>query len=136
MRDRLTKALMEDDGATPMILVRKVRELEAAFEQAKQDMADAEAEIATLSRKSPASAVAWKALAEAVENQDYDARLKARQLVIDTFSRIVVYRQGVSPMDGDGTNLDLVLIPRGGAARALSVHRKTGKWTASEDISW
>lgn len=133
--DRLTKALLADDGATPMILVRKVRELESSFEQAKQDVADAEAEIASLSRKSPASAAAWKVLAEAVEAQDYEARLKARQLVMDTFSRIVIYRNGIRPKSGNGTNLDLVLIPRGGAARTLRVHRKTGEWATSEDIS-
>jgi hypothetical protein len=70
-----------------------------------------------------------------VKSQDYDARLKARQLVADTFARIVVYRMGVEPGEPANSALDLVLVPHGGHPRALRIHRKTGQWLGAEEVS-
>lgn len=133
--ERLTNALLQDDGAVPMAILRKTRELETELEQAKKDTANAEAALASVSRKTPAAADAWDALVEGVKEQDYEARLKARQLVADTFSRIVVYRQGINPAEHDGTTLDLMLIPHGGQPRILRINRKTGAWIAGEDVA-
>ena len=47
-----------------------------------------------------------------------------------------MYRQGLDvPEEGVSRYLDLVLIPHGGAARMLRIHRKTGAWVAGEDVS-
>lgn len=133
---RLTDVLLHDDGTPPATVLRKVRELEGELVKIRDVVASAEAEVATLSRKVPAAAEAWAGLVDAVKAQDYDARLKARQLVADTFARIVVYRQGLDvPEEGVSRYLDLVLIPHGGAARMLRIHRKTGAWVAGEDVS-
>lgn len=132
---RLTDVLLQDEGTPPATLLRKVRELEDELVKTRDVIASAEAELATLSRKVPAAAEAWAGLVDAVKAQDYDARLKARQLVADTFSRIVVYRQGLDvPEAGASKYLDLMLIPHGGAARMLRIHRKTGAWVAAEDV--
>jgi DNA invertase Pin-like site-specific DNA recombinase len=132
---RLTDVLLQDDDAPPPTLLRQIRGIEADLVAARGVLSSAEAELAVLSRKTPAAAQAWAELVEAVKAQDYDARLKARQLVADTFSRIVVYRRGIDLSDEGSTVLDLVIIPHGGAARVLRVHRKTGAWIAAEDAS-
>ena len=133
--ERLTNAILQDSGdALPLVIMRKMRELEASLERAKRDAGDAEAELSSLSRKTPAKADAWKELVTGVKKQNYDDRLKARQLVMDTFSRIVIYRYGVQPSESDGTILDMVLIPHGGQARVLRIHRKTGDWIAGDDV--
>lgn len=70
---------------------------------------------------------AWRALAAGVEAQEIEPRLQARQLVADTFERIVVYARGVNPDPNASERdykIDLVLIARGGVARMLSVDRQ------------
>ena len=64
---------------------------------------------------------------------DYDARMQVRRLVADTFERIVIYPRGIEPAsDGDVAPIDLVIVARGGAARALRIDRKSGEWVAEE----
>jgi DNA invertase Pin-like site-specific DNA recombinase len=132
--ERLTNALLHDDGAIPMTILRKTRELEAALELSKREVINGEAELASATRKTPAAAEEWEKLTAGVWAQDYDARLKARQLVADTFSRIVIYRKGTSPDETNGNQLDIVLIPHGGQPRALRIHQKTGEWIVGEEV--
>lgn len=62
------------------------------------DLATAEAELASISRKDITGAdEAWRELAAGGEAQDAATRLRARQLVADTFQRIVVYHHGMRP---------------------------------------
>jgi hypothetical protein len=103
--------------------------------KARHDFADAETELAAISRKTPAAADAWSALVEGVKVQDRDARIKARQLVADTFERIVIYRHGLRPAENDGRTLDLVLVPHGGHSRMLRVNRKTGELVMGDDVA-
>lgn len=77
-------------------------------------------------RDTPALAETWAAIAEGAMALDEDARLQARQLVADTFARIVIYHRGTIPDEGDGKTIDLLLVPKGGTARTLRVDRKTG----------
>jgi DNA invertase Pin-like site-specific DNA recombinase len=133
--ERLTSALLTDDGAVPAFLLSKARELESSLVKARHDLADAETELAAISRKTPAAADAWSALVEGVKVQDRDARIKARQLVADTFERIVIYRHGLRPAENDGRTLDLVLVPHGGHSRMLRVNRKTGELVMGNDVA-
>ena len=132
--ERLTHALLHDEGTAPAILLRKVRELEKTLEPLKREVVHAEGELATVSRKAPAAADSWRAVVTRVKQQESDARLQARQLVADTFARLVVYHRGVEPNDGADTTLDLVLVPHGGPSRVLRINRKTGAWLAAEDV--
>jgi hypothetical protein len=132
--ERITNAILQDEDVVPMAFARKARELEEALEKSKREVTDAEAELATYSRKIPATAKSWKTLVAGVQAQDYESRLKARQLVADTFSRIVVYRHGINPSESESNALDMVLIPHGGQPRLLRIHRKTGDWLAGEDL--
>lgn len=131
---RLTEALLSGDGTAPGFLLAKARELETALQKARHDLADAETELAALSRKTPAAAEAWAALVEGVKAQDPDARMKARQLVADTFQRISIARRGQEWAQDDGVSLDLVLVPHNGQRRELRINRKTGEFIAGSDI--
>ena len=121
---------------TPLAFARKARALEEELAQAQAQLTQAEAEMASTSRSSPQGAdAAWRELAEGVLAQDVQARLRARQLVADTFERIVVYHHGMRP-DPQASErdyeIDLVLVAKGGTARLLRVTRQ-GDWTAGDD---
>ncbi|WLE59524.1 hypothetical protein GIY62_02190 [Burkholderia plantarii] len=88
---------------------------------------------AAASAESPAAADAWSALARGVEELDYDARMQARQLVADTFSRIVVFQSGFYPETDDGL-IGLMLIAKRGSTRLLHVDRSTGEWRSADDV--
>jgi DNA invertase Pin-like site-specific DNA recombinase len=132
---RLTDALLaaDADGGAPATFARRARELEAQIEQLQAEMAAAEQDLATAARTDLTGADAqWRALAAGVEAQDVDARLQARQLVADTFERIVVYRRGLRPEDTPDGVMDVMLLAKGGTARMLRIDSKGG-WLAAED---
>ena len=137
--ERLTDAMLETSAeGTPLAFARRARQLEADLQDAEHDHASAERELASMARHDLTGAdEAWRALAEGVEAQDAPTRLRARQLVADTFERIVVYHHGMRPAS-DATerdySIDIVLIARGGTARLLTVDRQGG-WQAGEDLS-
>lgn len=62
------------------------------------------------------------------------AEVQVRQLVRDTFERIVIYHRGVHP-DADGAHIDLVILAIGGGSRMLRIARQTGVWVAQENFS-
>lgn len=127
--ERITTALLEAADAAPLAFARKARELETALAAEQAAAQEVEHELATIARRdTPAVAEAWAAIAEGALALDEEARLKARQLVADTFERIVIYHRGTMPDASDGKAIDLLLIAKGGTARALRVDRKTGAW--------
>lgn len=130
---RLTDALLSDDGAAPSTFVQRARELEQRQAQIAADTEAAEHELAAVARAelSADADAAWRELAEGVEAQDEDARLRARQLVADTFERILVYHRGVVPPDTPPGVIDLLLIAKGGVARPIRLD-KTGRVLAAE----
>lgn len=135
--DRLTDAMLASSTeGTPLAFARKARALEEELAQAQAQLTQAEAEMASTSRSSPQGAdAAWRELADGVLAQDVQARLRARQLVADTFERIVVYHHGMRPdpqASARDYEIDLVLAAKGGTARLLRVTRQ-GDWTAGDD---
>jgi hypothetical protein len=122
---RLTDALLDaGPGAGVAAFVQRGRDLEAQKAQAEAELASVERELAAVARTSVEGADSiWRALASGVEAQDTDARIKARQLVADTFERIVVYHHGVDPDTTPAGVIDVVLIAKGGAGRQLRVDR-------------
>lgn len=124
----------EEDGATPLAFARKARELEAAMAAEKEAELAAERELLSVATKAtPAQAEAWAELVHGVATLDHDTRLKARQLVQDTFERIVIYRMGFDPDEWDGKTIGLVLVSKNGNSRTLLVDKSTGAWKVSED---
>ncbi|NWF16991.1 recombinase family protein [Pseudomonas reactans] len=132
---KVTDALLADEsGAAPLAFVRKARELEAQQTAAEQKVAQLEHEaIATSGAVRPAQAERWAELAAEVEAGDYSAREKVRQLVMDTFNRIVIYMRGMQTDGRNGPFIDVQLFSRSGQHRLLRINRKNGDWVASED---
>ena len=134
--DRLTDAMLaSSDGGTPATFTRRARELETELAQAQAAIATAERELVATARTDLQGADAkWRVLSEGVEAQDYDTRLQTRQLVADTFERIVVYHHGVRPSETPAGVIDVMLLAKGGTARMLRISTKDGK-TEAESVA-
>lgn len=132
---RITEALLDDDsGAAPIAFVRKARELEAQQVIAEQKVVQLEYGLAAVSGTSqPAQAERWEELSELVCTDDYTAREKVRQLVMDTFERIVIYMRGLEPDGRKGQFIDVQLLSRTGQQRLIQIDRRSGEWVSSED---
>jgi len=134
--DKVTDAMLASaDEGVPAVFARRARQLEIELNAAQVRLQAAELDLAGAARMDISGAdAAWRALAAGVEAQEIEPRLQARQLVADTFERIVVYARGVNPdpdASGRDYKIDLVLIARGGMARLLTVDRQ-GNWIAGE----
>lgn len=137
----LTAALMQADSASlPRTFMQKAQQLETELDTENKRIADLEHELmtATQHQASPTAASEWASLVEGVKTLDPDARLKAKRLISETFSRIVIYTNGLSPKSGrnkaaDAAPIDLILFPKGGQPRSLRINRKTGAWITGED---
>lgn len=130
--ERVSEALMADEsGAAPLVFVRKARELEAQLAVKQKEAGQAERELVAVShRGQPALAEAWADLVEGVNALDYGARMKARQLVSETFERIVIYHRGMQEPDRKGKFIDVLLVGKGAQPRLLRINRTTGEWQA------
>jgi DNA invertase Pin-like site-specific DNA recombinase len=126
--------LAADDGKPPATFVRMAHELEAEQAEVTGKISAAERQVASLARSDVDGVDAkWRALAAGVAELDVDARLQARQLVADTFARIVVYASGMRPGEDPDDVTDVVLMAKGGASRSLRI-AKDGSWVAGEEI--
>lgn len=132
--ERITDALLADTDAAPIVFARKARALETRLAEQRDTLERTEHDLARLARAdTPALADAWAALRDGALALEESHRLKVRQLVADTFERIVVYHRGFVPAESAGKTIDLLLIAKGGATRALSVDKRTGEWRAAVD---
>jgi len=131
---RITDAMLEADAPVGSF-TKRARELERELTKARSRYASAERELAALSRSSvpPNHATEWRAVTEGALALDHDSRLKARQLVLETFERIVVYRCGADAR-APRSCMDIVLVGKGGVTRVIRVDRGTGAWVAAEDV--
>ncbi|WQN26101.1 recombinase family protein [Stutzerimonas stutzeri] len=129
---RVTEALLADDqGAAPLAFVRKARELEAELQQLQAEAERLELEQAVQGKgQTPAAAEQWRELAADSQDVHSPAREQLRQLVLDTFSRIVVYMRGVV-LDPKSKTIAVMLVSRAGQRVMLEVDRRTGAWKAS-----
>lgn len=134
--ERLTTALLSLDGeAAPATFARKARELEAEQASLAAEISAAEHQVATLARADLQGVEdKWRALAEGVAQLDVDARLQAKQLVADTFERIVIYASGLRPDQAPDDVTDVLLCAKGGVTRLLRID-KAGRWTAGEEMA-
>ena len=126
---RVTEAMLQDDGPTPVAFARRARELEAQLSQLNAEASTVEHDLAATAARSttPALASAWSDLAARALAMDHDARLKVRGLVHDTFERIEIYHAGIDPYAPAPRPITVQLISKTGASRMLSIHRKTGE---------
>lgn len=135
--ERLTDAMLasSEDGV-PLTFAKRARELEAEQQRLQEVVQAAERDLTAAARTDiKGTDAAWKQLVDGVEAQDHEARLQTRQLVIDTFERIVIYHRGVRPTpEGEKGPMDMMLLAKGGTARLLRIDR-TGKLIMSESLA-
>lgn len=126
--EKLLSVIMEMDKA-PASFAAKARKLEADKVQQQAVVEQCERELSQVARINLKGMDAqWRALADGVEAQDYEARMKARKLVGDTFERIALYWT----RDENGFTT-MVLRAKGGTTRVLLIDKK-GNWQHGEDI--
>lgn len=132
--ERLTDAMLTvGSGPAPATFVKRARDLEAQKAREQAALAAAERALASTARTALTSLDAkWRALATGVDQHEGDVRMKARQLVSDTFERITVYHRGVRPEETPKGFMDVVLLAKGGVERLLRIDAH-GTWVASED---
>lgn len=132
---KITEALIAASDAAPLVFVRKARELEEDLARIKAEVTAAEHEVTAMTRQAtPDMANTWAVLISGVKAMDNSARMMARQLVRDTFERIIVCVNGPEPKYDVG-NAALLLRSKAGITRMLLINRKTGEWKAAEDLS-
>ncbi|MDR7331779.1 recombinase family protein [Roseateles asaccharophilus] len=128
---RVSAALLSSTDA-PATFVRLARELEEEKGKVEAATAAAERQLESLARGDVDGVDAkWRDLAAGVAALDVDARLQARQLVADTFDRITVYASGFRPGRDPADIIDVLLLAKGGVARALRIDTQGG-WIAGE----
>lgn len=133
--ERLLDAMLDSAGdGVPATFARRARELEAEQLRLQAAIQAAERDLtATVRTDIQGTDAAWQRLAAGVEAQDPEARLQTRQLVADTFERIVIYQRGVRPSADKGP-MDMMLLAKGGTARLLRIDR-SGKLIMAESLS-
>lgn len=133
--ERITTALTADDGPAPQAFLRKARALELQAGTLADEAARIERDLGALSQTSaPALAEQWAALVDRALALDEDARLQVRQLVADTFERLVLYVRGLEPSDEAAAPIELMLVSRAGQARMLRFDRRTGALQVGADV--
>lgn len=134
--DKITAALLADEGPTPIAFARAARDLEAQLEAAKTEERSAEAEARSIStRQIPNAAKAWREVLAGVLDLNIETRLKAQRMVRDTFARIVIYMRGITPSSEPHPAIDMVLVGHGGTSRLLRIERKSGRLLELEDVA-
>ncbi|HEY4528965.1 MAG TPA: recombinase family protein [Luteimonas sp.] len=141
--DRLTDALAE--VGTSAALAKRLRETEDALDRANATVAAMEHDQRRASEPvSEATAAEWALVADGVNKLDADARIRARLLVGDTFSRITIFHRGLNPTEREvnesgnrlrtrkGT-ITVILTSKAGGRRILHIDRQSGEWQAMED---
>lgn len=131
---RVTAALLSGDGEAPATFVRLARDLEAEQGSVAAQISALEHQLGSLARNDVDGVDAkWRELAAGVAELDVDSRLQARQLVADTFERIVVYASGLRPGVDPDDIIDVLLLAKGGVTRPLRI-RVDGAWVEGEEL--
>lgn len=133
--DRLMTAMLTDTAQAPAAFVRKARELEDRQRELQANVASAERELSSQARVDiTGQDQAWAKLTAGVLSLDKDARIQARQLVADTFKRIVIYWKGLRPAATPADHMHVLLMAKSGQTRMLYIS-PTGEWEPCEEIS-
>jgi hypothetical protein len=125
--DKLGRVLLDDDGPAPITVMRQIRTLEAEADTARAEITAAERELAGWQpAASPEFSRQWLELMEGVELLEPEPRLRARELVRASFSRIVIWHRG-NPAQKNGPAAEIEITARGGAQVWLRIDRETGR---------
>ena len=113
-------------GGLPKVLLKRMHDMEAELDAAKHREQQIAAELSVSTSTASATSDVWSAIRESAINLDYDARVKARKLVRETFEKIVVYYSGGVITTPEG-HVDILLVAKNGVSRLLTISRKSGQ---------
>lgn len=131
---RLVDAMLAAGDTPPAAFVGRARQMEAERATLADAVARAQQDLDAASRANLSDADArWRQITAGMQSLDYDARMTARQLVLDTFARIDVYHHGIRPRTSPPGTIDLVLISRDGVGRMLTIDARGG-WVDGEVV--
>ncbi|WP_267105342.1 hypothetical protein [Xanthomonas sacchari] len=134
--ERITDAIPAEDATeAPAAFRRRARELEEQLTGHQAEIEALERQVAATT-SAPTPAQAWGEMVSGARSLDYDTRMKARQLIADTFDRIVIYHRGITPstLHTKKGTIDLLLVANRGATRLLHIDQQTGEWQSGEDL--
>jgi hypothetical protein len=130
---KIEKALLADDGDAPETFTKTARALEKEKREQHAHIIRLERELAVTQRAKLSTADAWAKLAKGVQDLDYDARMMARQLVMDTFQNIDIFMRGAHGEQKDVIRLRLT--SKQGNVDEFDIDRVTGERIDSDRIS-
>ncbi|WOB06450.1 recombinase family protein [Piscinibacter gummiphilus] len=131
--ERLTDAMLSSESA-PAAFTKRARELEEQQHLLRERIKQLEDALAVATRSDLAGAdLKWASLAKAAEQLDYTARMTTRQMVADTFQKIVVFHHGIRPRPGRRVGMDVVLVSKAGISRLIEIS-PSGAWTVADEF--
>jgi DNA invertase Pin-like site-specific DNA recombinase len=126
--------IMLASSEPPAQFVQRAKALEAEQDKHKQELEHAELELAALARAELTGVdQVWRDVAAGVEAQEYEPRVRARQLVADTFQKIVVYWKGLDPQAVENQPISVALVAKGGVVRTLDIDA-AGNWAVAATV--
>lgn len=124
---KIFDAALDDDGELPRVLLDKARQMEAEINVAKARLELVDAQLRTLTDlPTIGRAEIWAGLRDGVLALDFDARIRARQIIQDTFTAVEVNFRGVHPVSG-APMVNILLTGKNGEHRLLCIDRTTGE---------
>ncbi len=131
---KFVDAALNEDTALPAALIAKMRDIEAELKREQLTAGAVAANIKALANTPDTNTAAlWSSLRDGVLGLDYEARMKCRQLIEDTFSKVTIYFRGTQFASG-GPTVNLVLSSKTGEQRLLVVDRKTGETISATQV--
>ncbi|MBB5496895.1 recombinase family protein [Paraburkholderia sp. MM5384-R2] len=115
---------MLNGDALPSTFREVLRELETNKRTLTQAITKLERELSINSAAQPAPAETWADLVSDVMALDYDARMKTRRLVQETFERIDVFSKG---FECDGEHMAVRVTSKRGVVMGFEFNRRTGE---------
>ncbi|MGF6978994.1 DNA invertase Pin-like site-specific DNA recombinase [Paraburkholderia sp. JPY465] len=116
---------MESGTGSIATLSKAAEKLENEQREQRDKVSALERELSVVQRTKQSTADAWAALMEDVRLLDPDARMKARQLVADTFERIEVYMKGLN--FDQPRIVRLHLLSKSGQTQEIEIDHVTGE---------
>jgi hypothetical protein len=125
---RIVDAMLATD-APPAAFAERARRIEADIKEIQHAIKYDEAALLTEANTPTVQAAEkWASLIDAVKDEDIDARMTVRKLVVDTFEKIVLYRFGTVPPAtrkayAKDKEWEILLVSRSGVTRQIRVSR-------------
>jgi hypothetical protein len=123
---KLMEASLKWDGQFDDMFAAKALSLKNDLNAAEEKRRVVSLDLATVtSTKLITDAEAWQEIREQILSGDYDARMRCRKMILETFNRIVLYTRGF-PHDLKSKVVCMMLVSKTGQEKLVAFDRDTG----------